>query len=74
LKQNQSENVRVYGQRFTVIGVLKKQGAFLKAMILSFYSNFLRQLYGDNNESLVNRFKPNKGVDMGAYKAEIAKN
>jgi putative ABC transport system permease protein len=36
--------------------------------------NFLRQLYGDNNESLVNVIvlKPNKGVDMGAYKAEIA--
>jgi putative ABC transport system permease protein len=38
--------------------------------------NFLRQLYGDNNESLVNVIvlKPNKGVDMGAYKAEIAQN
>jgi putative ABC transport system permease protein len=35
----------------------------------------LRQLYGDNNESLVNVIvlKPNKGVDMGAYKAEIIK-
>jgi putative ABC transport system permease protein len=45
-----------------------------KAMILQLFPvNFLRQLYGDN-ESLVNVIvlKPNKGVDMGAYKAEIA--
>lgn len=72
------KDVRVYGQRFTVIGVLKKQGggmfgdsddtsAFIPV-------NFLRQLYGDNNESLVNViiFKPNKGVDIDAYKAEIS--
>jgi putative ABC transport system permease protein len=41
-------------------------------MILQLLVNFLRQLYGDNNESLVNVIvlKPNKGVDMGAYKAE----
>ncbi|SEA61264.1 putative ABC transport system permease protein [Flavobacterium gillisiae] len=72
------KNVRVYGQRFTVIGVLKKQGAGLfgdsddtSAFIPV---NFLRQLYGDNNESLVNVIilKPNKGVDMGAYKSEIS--
>jgi putative ABC transport system permease protein len=72
------KEVRVYGQRFTVIGVLKKQGAGLfgdsddtSAFIPV---NFLRQLYGDNNESLVNVIilKPNKGVDMNAYKAEIS--
>ncbi|NGY38624.1 FtsX-like permease family protein [Flavobacterium sp. XN-5] len=72
------KNVRVYGQRFSVIGVLKKQGAGLfgdsddtSAFIPV---NFLRQLYGDNNESLVNVIvlKPNKGVDMDAYKAEIS--
>lgn len=72
------KNVRVYGQRFTVIGVLKKQGAGLfgdsddtSALIPV---NFIRQLYGDNNTSLTNViiFKPVKGVDMGAYKAEIS--
>ncbi|TDE02891.1 ABC transporter permease [Flavobacterium hiemivividum] len=72
------KNVRVYGQRFSVIGVLKKQGAGLfgdsddtSAFIPV---NFLRQLYGDNNESLVNVIvlKPNKGVDMDAYRAEIS--
>jgi putative ABC transport system permease protein len=79
---NESEpigkNVRVYGQRFTVIGVLKKQGAALfgdsddtSAFIPV---NFIRQLYGDSNTSLTNAiiFKPVKGVDMGAYKAEIS--
>jgi putative ABC transport system permease protein len=72
------KEVRVYGQRFNVIGVLKKKGAelFGDSDDNSAYLpvNFLRQLYGDNNESLVNVivFKPNKGVDMGAYKAQIS--
>jgi putative ABC transport system permease protein len=54
--------------------VLKKQGAplFGESDDTSAFIpvNFLRQLYGDNNESLVNVIvlKPNKGVDMGAYK------
>lgn len=68
----------MYGKRFTVIGVLKKQGAGLfgdsddtSAFIPV---NFVRQLYGDNNSSLVNViiFKPQKGVDMEAYKGEIS--
>jgi putative ABC transport system permease protein len=72
------KNVRVYGQRFTVIGVLKKQGAALfgdsndtSAFIPV---NFIRQLYGDSSTSLTYAiiFKPVKGVDMGAYKAEIS--
>jgi putative ABC transport system permease protein len=72
------KKVRLYGQRFTVIGVLTKKGdglaignnddtsAFIPV-------NFARQLYGDNNKNSVNViiFKPKKGVDMGAYKAEI---
>ena len=72
------KNVRLYGKRFTVIGVLKKQGAGLfgdsddtSAFIPV---NFVRQLYGDNNTSLINVivFKPESGVDMEAYKSEIA--
>ena len=68
----------MYGKRFTIIGVLKKQGAGLfgdsddtSAFIPV---NFVRQLYGDNNSSLVNViiFKPQKGVDMEAYKGEIS--
>jgi putative ABC transport system permease protein len=72
------KNVRLYGKRFTVIGVLKKQGAGLfgdsddtSAFIPV---NFVRQLYGDNNTSLTNViiFKPESGVDMEAYKSEIS--
>lgn len=70
------KNVRLYGQRFTVIGVLKKQGASLfdsndaSAFIPV---NFVRRLYGDNNTMLTNVIiiKPEKGVDMEAYKSEI---
>jgi putative ABC transport system permease protein len=71
------KKVRMYGQRFTVIGVLKKQGAgaFGNSNDTSAFIpvNFVRQLYGDNNKSLVNViiFKPQKGIDMEAYKAEI---
>ncbi|WP_348813008.1 ABC transporter permease [Flavobacterium maritimum] len=72
------KNVRLYGKRFTVIGVLKKQGAGLfgdsddtSAFIPV---NFVRQLYGDNNDNLTNViiFKPVSGVDMEAYKEEIS--
>jgi putative ABC transport system permease protein len=72
------KNVRVYGQRFTVIGVLAKKGAslFNNNNDTSAYIpvNFIRQKFGDNNTSLTNVivFKPNDGVDMEAYKAEIS--
>lgn len=73
------KTVRLYGQRFTVIGVLKKVGsgginfgdnndssAFIPA-------NFLRRLYGDNNDMLlpVIVIKPEKGTDMAALKGQI---
>ena len=71
------KSVRLYGQRFTVIGVLKKQGSSLfdsddaSAFIPV---NFIRKMYGDNNPSLTNViiFKPEKGVDMEEYKSEIS--
>lgn len=74
------KTVRLYGQRFTVIGVLKKvgsggmnfgdnndTGAFVPA-------NFLRRLYGDNNDMMlpVIVIKPEKGTDMSALKGQIA--
>ena len=73
------KTVRLYGQRFTVIGVLKKKGsgglgeqsddtsAFMP-------SNFLRKLYGDNNDMTlpVIVIKPEKGTDIPALKSEIA--
>ncbi|WP_309641858.1 ABC transporter permease [Flavobacterium sp.] len=72
--------IRIYGQRFTVIGVTKKKGdsgielgggddtsAFIP-------TNFLRRLYGDNNESMlpVIIIKPEKGTDIPELRAEIA--
>ena len=71
------KNVRLYGQRFTVIGVLKKQGAgiFGDSNDTSVFIpvNFLRRMYGDNNDALtpVILIKPEKGVDMDAFKAEL---
>ncbi len=74
------KTVRLYGQRFTVIGVTKKKGdsgielgggddtsAFIP-------TNFLRRLYGDNNESMlpVIIIKPEKGTDIPELRAEIA--
>lgn len=70
------KNIRLYGQRFNVIGVLKKEGSgmFGNNDASAFIPvNFVRQRYGDNNKSLVTViiFKPESGVDMDAYKAEI---
>lgn len=71
------KNLRLYGQRFTVIGVLKKQGStFGDSDDSAAYIpvNFVRRLYGDNNPNLTNViiFKPEKGVDMEEYKGEIS--
>ena len=71
------KKVRLYGQKFTVVGVLKKQGAgmFGDNNDTSIYLpvNFIRRLYGDNNDAMtpVILIKPEKGVDMDAYKAEL---
>lgn len=71
------KNVRLYGQRFTVIGVLKKEGStFGESNDSAAYIpvNFVRKMYGDNNPNLTNViiFKPEKGVDMEEYKGEIS--
>lgn len=72
------KKVRLYGKRFTVIGLLKKEGFGLfgrNSDDTSVYIpvNFVRQLYGENNKGITNViiFKPQKGVDMEAYKGEI---
>ena len=72
------KTVRLYGQRFTVIGVLKKQGAgmFGDSDDASVYLpvNFLRRMYGNNNKSMtkVIVIKPEKGVDMVAFRAALS--
>ena len=72
------KKIRMYGQRFTVIGVLQKEGAssFGPSNDLSvmFPVNFLRRLYGDNNDTMtpVILIKPKAGEDAEAVKAEVA--
>jgi putative ABC transport system permease protein len=71
------KEVRIYGQRFNVIGVLKKQGEgiFGDSNDTSIFlpSNYLRKRFGDNNDTMtpVIVIKPEKGVDMEAFKADL---
>ena len=70
--------VRLYGQKFSVIGVLKKQGAGIlgESNDTSIFipSNFLRKVYGENSEFMtpVILIKPIKGVDIDAFKGDLA--
>jgi putative ABC transport system permease protein len=72
------KKIRLYGQRFNVIGVLKKQGAgiFGDSEDTNVYIpvNFIRKTYGDNNENFTSAvlIRPQKEVDMEAYKSELA--
>ncbi|RZJ26538.1 MAG: ABC transporter permease, partial [Flavobacterium sp.] len=74
------KSVRVYGQKFTVIGVIKKQGAgmFGDSNDTSAFltSNFLRRLYGDSNKTSfmlpVIIIKPQKGIDKNELKGEVS--
>lgn len=71
------KQIRLYGQKFTVIGVLKKQGANTfddsNDVAVFFPVNYLRKLYGDNNKSFVPAIliKPEKGTDIDEFKAEL---
>lgn len=73
------KTVRMYGQRFTVIGVTKKKGSGMDIgggddTSAFFPSGFLRGYYGDNNPNVlpVVVIKPEKGTDMAALKGEIS--
>lgn len=72
------KKVRLYGQKFTVIGVLKKQGQGMfgdsNDVAVFFPVNFLRRMYGDNNKSLTPAIliKPEKGIDIEEFKADVA--
>jgi putative ABC transport system permease protein len=71
------KEVRIYGQRFNVIGVLKKQGQgmFGDSNDTSIFVpvNYLRRRFGDNNDSMtpVIVIKPQKEIDMEAFKADL---
>jgi len=72
------EKIRLYGQKFTVIGVLKKQGQGMfgdsNDVAVFFPVNFLRRMYGDNNTSLTPAIliKPEKGIDIEEFKADVS--
>ena len=73
------KTIRMYGQRFTVIGVTKKKGSGMDIgggddTSVFFPSSFLRSYYGDNNPNVlpVVVIKPEKGADMDALKGEIS--
>jgi putative ABC transport system permease protein len=71
-------DVRLYGQKFNVIGVLKKKGQGILGdnddLSIFIPSNFLRKLYGDNTDLLtpVILLKPVKDVDMDAFKGDLS--
>lgn len=76
-KNGIGQKVRLYGQNFLVIGLIKKQGAglFGDSYDTSVFipSNFLRKKFGDNTTLLkpVIVVKPEKGIDVDAFKAEL---
>ena len=71
------KQIRLYGQRFKVIGVLKKQGQDTfgdsNDIAVFFPVNFMRKMYGDNNKAFTPAIliKPEKGVDVEEFKAEL---
>jgi putative ABC transport system permease protein len=73
------KTVRIYGQRFQVIGVTQKKGGSGIDVgggddtSTFFPSNFLRKLYGDKNDMMlpVVVIKPQKGFDIDELKAQI---
>ena len=72
------KQVRMYGQKFSVIGVLKKQGESMfgenNDTSIFIPVNFIRNKFGDNNDSMlpVIIIKPKKGIDIEAFKADIS--
>jgi putative ABC transport system permease protein len=71
------KKVRLYGQRFTVIGVTEKQGFSTfgdsRDNAVFIPMNFIRRLYGENSDMLTPAIliKPKKDIDIEAFKAEI---
>lgn len=69
------KEVRIYGRKFNVIGVLEKEGMGLfgnsKDTTMWLPVNVVRRIYGDNNKQTFPQIvvKPEKGVDEGEFKA-----
>jgi len=71
------KKVRMYGRKFTVIGVLEKEGSGLfgdsKDTSVFMPVNIVRRIYGDNNKSTFPFIiiKPESGVDNAEFIATI---
>lgn len=69
------KKVRIYGRKFSVIGVLEKEGSGLfgnsKDTAVYLPVNVVRRIYGDNNKSTFPQIviKPEKDVDDAEFKA-----
>jgi len=67
------KKVRLYGRKFVVIGVLKKEGSALfgasKDTAVFFPVNMARKIFGDNNKSTFPQIivKPENGIDNAGY-------
>lgn len=71
------KQIRLYGKRFTVIGILKKEGSSMfdsNDSSIFIPVNFIRIAFGENNETMlpVIIIKPKSGIDMEAFKADIS--
>lgn len=71
------KEVRIYGRKFNVIGVLEKEGAGLfgnsKDTSVWMPVNVVRRIFGDNNKSTFPQIivKPEKGVDNDEFIAML---
>ncbi|NRD23128.1 ABC transporter permease [Winogradskyella litoriviva] len=71
------KKVRLYGQKFTVIGVVKKEGSGLfgasNDVSIFLPANYVRNRFGDNNPNNMHIviIKPEKDADIDGLKAEI---
>ncbi|WGK65351.1 ABC transporter permease [Croceiramulus getboli] len=71
------KEVRLYGQRFTVIGVLKKEGKGLfgdsKDTVAIIPVNVARRIYGKSNKFAFPAIviKPESGADLGEFSAML---
>ena len=69
------KQIRVYGQKLTVVGVLKKEGSGLfgdsKDTAAMLPVNLVRRVFGDNNKSVFPAIilKPESGVDIPEFTA-----
>lgn len=72
------QEVRIYGRKFRVIGVLKKEGSGLfgnsKDTSVWMPVNVVRRMYGENNKSTFPQIvvKPQKGVDNDEFIAMLS--